>query len=98
MIFFFFGFYLLLHILLLSVTIPYMWWCRASFRRSTEFAWLIAFPIVIITFAVLAGLLCKYAGYYSTCIHACTCMLVPSWGDFLDSILTLLIKEGDPCM
>ena len=59
MIFIFFGFYLLHHVLLLSITIPYMWYYRANLSRSTEFAWLVALPIVIVVFAVFAGLLCK---------------------------------------
>lgn len=64
MIFIFFGFYLLLHVLLLPVTIPYMWYFRKAFTRSTEFAWLVALPIVVTAFVVLAGLLCKYTSCY----------------------------------
>jgi hypothetical protein len=57
MIFVYFGFYLVHHILLLSVTVPLMWGCRQTFSLSTEFVWLVALPVVIAVFAVLAGLL-----------------------------------------
>ena len=60
MIFIFFGFYLLFHVVLLPVTIPYMWYFKKSFSQITEFAWLVVLPIVVIVFALLAGLLCKY--------------------------------------
>ena len=59
MIFVYFGFYLVHHVLLLSVTVPFMWGCRQTFSLSTEFVWLVALPVVIAVFAVLAGLLCK---------------------------------------
>ena len=59
MIFIFFAFYLVNHLLLLSITIPFMWWQRQSFSLSTEFIWVVIFPVVIAVFAVTAGLLCK---------------------------------------
>ena len=75
MMFIFFGFYLLLHVLLLSVTVPFMRWCKESFSLSTEFLWLIAFPIVIAVFAVFAGLMCKLK-HPTTALHTLLCMYV----------------------
>ena len=70
MLFIFFGFSLLHHILLLPVSVPFMWRWRQAFSRSTEFVWLVVFPIVVMCFAVLAGLLCKW----EVCEGVCVCV------------------------
>lgn len=85
MMFIFFGFSLLHHLLLLTATVPYMWRWRRSFTRSTEFIWLVAFPVVIVSFAVLAGLLCKLV----------ICVCVAFFGGQVCSLWLLTLSSCD---
>ena len=70
MVFIFFAFSFLLHLLLLPITGVLIVKFKTSLRPLTEFAWLIAFPIIVILYAIFAGLLCECW---------CHCAYVSSW-------------------
>lgn len=60
MVFIFFAFSFLHHLLLLPVNILMMVKLKKTFNPMVEFWWLVAFPVIVVLYAILAGLLCKF--------------------------------------
>jgi len=64
MVFIFFAFSFLHHLLLLPLQI--LIFVKAKKSRLSpllEFSWLVAFPIIVVVFAVFTGLLCEFVIY-----------------------------------
>ena len=59
MVFIFFAFSLLHYILLLPVKVFLLYKFRSRLSKFTEFAWLVAFPVIVIVYAICAGILCE---------------------------------------